>query len=1064
MKRTVLTVIAAFLMAVLPAFSAVYAKEPDAILAERVESDQIRPGDKIVIVNDSANTAVSVRPSSRRLAGAPVTVAQTKAGRKVLTAMDLDTAVCEVIEAGEGDILLKCETAGYLTSAAAGNGLYWAEAPEECGRWQFREGQFLYNPNAKSTSYGKTYTNFYLEVYNGTYTTYGKTGKSDTALFEFSFYRMGNSDPGDPVVTDSFYYLPVFETSDTHGYLADTSSEPYRYLLAYISDKVKDVRGYGEGARNDLAVLLDGGDIYQGNTLSNLMDGQPLASAYQIMGYDAVTVGNHEFDWGIGKTVDADGTMMDAELENIASVNTVPVVISNLYLNGEKVPFAEDYIILNKTAIDAEGRELPVRIAVIGFAGEYSSSIKFERFTGAGFTIETDYDALNKLASELESSGKCDATVLLTHEEASDIAACVGGNSAIDLVLGGHTHRNLSGTTEWGLPYLEPASYGAAYAYAELAFSSENGSARFEKVDKASNVSVESARAVNTPGNREDLDPEVTEVTDRVLEALDAILNQKIGYITESATRYVYLPGSGKRSTASGNWHASIIARIGGADIGFVNNGGLRADVVIEEGQDRRDVTLSDIHTLFPFDNRIYCYELTYGDLLAALEYSLTENGRTLLSQIWGIDVYYTDTTVNAIVTKQGLAVYANGAWREGWKDKTVLVALSDFIATTDRVSYGMSNPFVAWNDTPRLLHSDRIDSEGAYAVLAEEAEKNGGHLAVDLAPHYIESAYTGSVDGLLPPPFAVSDLTDAQKPTGRSGLTETGREQELIVPPAGPLPEDYAVMYSADGGRTWTDAVPSAKEAGEYSIQVRYVSRIYEAVELGEIKAAILPNPAGGTSGNPPFGSTPPLWEYPFGSHFVAQNPKPESEKTALPFEDVGPDLYDTVRFVYENGIMNGVSDTAFDPDGTLTRGMIVTILYRLEGEPAAPYSGTFTDVPEGEWYAPGVEWAARNGVVNGYGGCKYGPEDPVTREQLAAILWRYAEFRGLPVSVGEDMNFLSYNDVFDIAEYAKLPMFWALETGVISDRDGDLDPGSPALRREVAAAMTAFCGNAAK
>ena len=171
-----------------------------------------------------------------------------------------------------------------------------------------------------------------------------------------------------------------------------------------------------------------------------------------------------------------------------------------------------------------------------------------------------------------------------------------------------------------------------------------------------------------------------------------------------------------------------------------------------------------------------------------------------------------------------------------------------------------------------------------------------------------------------------------------------------------------------------------------------------------------------------------------------------------------------DTVLFVYENGIMNGVSDTAFDPDGTLTRGMIVTILYRLEGEPAAPYSGTFTDVPEGEWYAPGVEWAARNGVVNGYGGCKYGPEDPVTREQLAAILWRYAEFRGLPVSVGEDTNFLSYNDVFDIAEYAKLPMFWALETGVISDRDGELEPGSPALRREVAAAMTAFCGNAAK
>ena len=133
--------------------------------------------------------------------------------------------------------------------------------------------------------------------------------------------------------------------------------------------------------------------------------------------------------------------------------------------------------------------------------------------------------------------------------------------------------------------------------------------------------------------------------------------------------------------------------------------------------------------------------------MLAVLEYSLTENGRTLLSQISGIDVYYTDTTVNAIVTSDGLAVYVNGVWRDGWKDRTVRVGISEYIATTDRVSYGIHNPFVAWNETDRLIGSERIDNEGAYEVLSAEAAANGGYLAIDTVPHYIESAYSGSVE-----------------------------------------------------------------------------------------------------------------------------------------------------------------------------------------------------------------------------------------------------------------------------------------------------------------------------
>ena len=165
-----------------------------------------------------------------------------------------------------------------------------------------------------------------------------------------------------------------------------------------------------------------------------------------------------------------------------------------------------------------------------------------------------------------------------------------------------------------------------------------------------------------------------------------------------------------------------------------------------------------------------------------------------------------------------------------------------------------------------------------------------------------------------------------------------------------------------------------------------------------------------------------------------------------------------------YENGIMNGVSDILFDPYGTLTGGMVVTILYRMEGEPETAYGGTFMDVPAGEWFTDGVEWAASKGIVNGCGNGKFGPTDEVTREQLAAILYRYAGFKGYDVSIDENTNYLSFDGVFDIAEYARIPMFWAIENEMILDTNGDLRHAEPALRWEVAAAMRGFCENVGK
>ena len=187
---------------------------------------------------------------------------------------------------------------------------------------------------------------------------------------------------------------------------------------------------------------------------------------------------------------------------------------------------------------------------------------------------------------------------------------------------------------------------------------------------------------------------------------------------------------------------------------------------------------------------------------------------------------------------------------------------------------------------------------------------------------------------------------------------------------------------------------------------------------------------------------------------------------RTELPFIDVRGDdwFYDDVAYVYENGLMNGTSETTFSPYISTTRGMIVTILYRMEGKPAVLEACPFTDVKAGAYYERAIVWAAENGIVKGYGNGCFGPDDQITREQMAAILYRYAKNRGLDVSVGENTNILSYDDALDISEYAVPAMQWACGAQIIHGADGRLTPGAKATRAQVAAILHRFCENVLK
>ena len=173
--------------------------------------------------------------------------------------------------------------------------------------------------------------------------------------------------------------------------------------------------------------------------------------------------------------------------------------------------------------------------------------------------------------------------------------------------------------------------------------------------------------------------------------------------------------------------------------------------------------------------------------------------------------------------------------------------------------------------------------------------------------------------------------------------------------------------------------------------------------------------------------------------------------------FEDVtiADWFYDDVMFACGRGVMQGVSDTRFGPHLTATRAMMATILWRMEGSPAPTAEARFTDVRSGQWYSEAVAWTAQSGVYTGYADGSFRPNDSITREQLAAILYRYAKYKGVDVSVGEDTNILSYADAAEISDYAFPAMQWACGAGVMQGSNGNLLPRGRATRAQIAAML---------
>ena len=181
-----------------------------------------------------------------------------------------------------------------------------------------------------------------------------------------------------------------------------------------------------------------------------------------------------------------------------------------------------------------------------------------------------------------------------------------------------------------------------------------------------------------------------------------------------------------------------------------------------------------------------------------------------------------------------------------------------------------------------------------------------------------------------------------------------------------------------------------------------------------------------------------------------------------SMPFTDVKESDWfcDAVQYVYDHGMMNGTGTSTFSPNETTTRGMIVTILHRMEGTPSAE-SAKFPDVPAGQYYTDAVAWASANGIVGGYGNGKFGPNDSITREQMATILYRYAQYKGYDTSTKGDLS--AFADSNRVGAYAVEALSWAVGLELIrGNGDNTLSPGGSATRGQVATILMRFCNSA--
>lgn len=527
--------------------------------------------------------------------------------------------------------------------------------------------------------------------------------------------------------------IKVFETTDVHGYITDVSSykeDTFEYRLAYFSKIVNDARN--NDAYEDV-LLLDTGDIYQGTPHSNLTYGAAMRAAYDQMDYDAVGLGNHEFDWDV-KTyaTDAKGTMAPYEIGSYKGDSDIPVLMSNLYYkdSGERVEFTQDYTIVDKGNY---------KVGIVGWADDYSADIKASQI--APYTIDDNREKLKELAEEVDK--KADIVVILAHSDPKSIAEEMDPK-VVDLVAGGHTHKDTNGTADNGIDYMQGNCYAYGYSTAEIKVNPETKDVEVTTPEfkDISPKGGDHSYLYYNDGNNTQLDPEVTKISQAAWDAVKGEMYEVLGTVDQSITKD-FIDETNGTSSIAGNWLVDMMlaaTKDQNTVAAFANRGGIRANLEMAEGASSRDITVADIYTISPFGNRILTFAITGQQMAQQLERALiglnpeigidtdvAYQASNLGDQFAGITATYKvvdgGIKVLSIMTDDGQMIDVNDT------TKTYNVCVNEYCATLDGSVFKGMTPLVAMDEAP-------VDNLSTIAALREHRDTEGLNIELDTTVH----------------------------------------------------------------------------------------------------------------------------------------------------------------------------------------------------------------------------------------------------------------------------------------------------------------------------------------
>ena len=506
--------------------------------------------------------------------------------------------------------------------------------------------------------------------------------------------------------------IRVFETTDLHGSLVDTSSgneDTFQYRLARIARIVEEARASGE---YDDVLLLDGGDIYQGTPVSNALNGAPVRAALDVMGYDAVALGNHEFDWDVTEyAADPDGTIPAYEIGDRSADPDIPVLAPNLYDagTGERVDFTKDYVAVEKAGL---------KIAVIGYIPDYSRSVTAEKI--APYRIDGNLEGFTERVREIKEEEKPDVTVVLAHERPQRIAEAMDA-SEVDLVLGGHTHKIAAGTAESGIAYLQGNCNGYGYAQAVIVRDTA-GNVRVEEPEYIS-ITDDRKTLYDRPENEAFLDKELLSISHDAWIAVSDVMGEVLGKTEVSIDRN---QTGDNGSTVAGNWITGLMLRAvehQGAVAAFYNSGGIHTTLKIPSGETERAVTVGDIYSMMPYGNALYVYELTGAELAQQIENGFYDPD--FGDQMSGLTFSYEVSEDGGVVMVRTITLDDGTEVDPMDEKKTYRVCTSAYSGSMPGGVFAEKEPLFPESEAP-------VDNLSIIELLREEAQEHDGKISVD--------------------------------------------------------------------------------------------------------------------------------------------------------------------------------------------------------------------------------------------------------------------------------------------------------------------------------------------